>query len=146
MDAMELSRILKEVLASPTHVLALLAAIGAVSSAIVQFLKDALRLRRFWNRSWLLRHLKASTSSGQLQSDSDTPLPGISAQSLLEQIAQDPAKAVNDIIHALSALKPKFRYLSGSAAKTLFYALWIMPESWSHWFKKGLISPPPENV
>ncbi|MEM7535686.1 MAG: SDR family NAD(P)-dependent oxidoreductase [Chloroflexota bacterium] len=83
--------------------------------------------KQHWSRQWLDAYVDRSGS-------------------LLEQIAQDPAHAVKDIVHALSAMKPKFRYLSGSAAKTMFYALWIMPERWSHWFKKGMISPPPENA
>jgi NAD(P)-dependent dehydrogenase (short-subunit alcohol dehydrogenase family) len=62
----------------------------------------------------------------------------------LESIAQDPQCAVNDIYHALAAERPKHRYLSGTFAKTLFYALWVMPEHWSATAKKALISPAPE--
>jgi NAD(P)-dependent dehydrogenase (short-subunit alcohol dehydrogenase family) len=62
----------------------------------------------------------------------------------LESIAQDPKCAVNDIHHALAAEHPKLRYFSGTLAKTLFYALWIMPEHWSAAAKRALISPAPE--
>jgi hypothetical protein len=62
----------------------------------------------------------------------------------LESIAQDPQCAVDDIYHALAAEHPKLRYLSGTMAKTLFYALWVMPEHWSAIAKKALISPVPE--
>jgi NAD(P)-dependent dehydrogenase (short-subunit alcohol dehydrogenase family) len=61
----------------------------------------------------------------------------------LERIAQDPKRAVDDIFHALAAKRPKTRYLSGTLAKTLFYLLWIGPESLGHAFKKGSIQPPP---
>lgn len=63
----------------------------------------------------------------------------------LEMIAQDPAHTVSDISHALSAKHPQMRYLSGTTAKTLFYALWKMPEEWSFEIKKRLVFPPPEN-
>ncbi|MCP4501074.1 MAG: SDR family NAD(P)-dependent oxidoreductase [Deltaproteobacteria bacterium] len=61
----------------------------------------------------------------------------------LERIAQDPQHAIDDIVHALSSKHPRLRYLSGTLAKTLFYALWIGPESWSHAFKRASIQPPP---
>ena len=61
----------------------------------------------------------------------------------LERIAQDPKHTVEDIVHALTAKRPRLRYLSGFAAKTLFRALWLMPERWSHAIKLGLIQPPP---
>jgi NAD(P)-dependent dehydrogenase (short-subunit alcohol dehydrogenase family) len=61
----------------------------------------------------------------------------------LERIAQNPMRAVNDIFHALSAKRPRTRYLSGTLAKTLFYLLWVGPESFAHAFKKGSIQPPP---
>ena len=62
----------------------------------------------------------------------------------IESIAQDPRYAVDDIFHALVAKHPKMRYLSGTLAKTLFYALWKMPEHWSFVIKKGMINPPPQ--
>ena len=62
----------------------------------------------------------------------------------IESIAQDPRYAVDDIFHALVAKHPKMRYLSGTLAKTLFYALWKMPEHWSFVFKKSMINPPPQ--
>lgn len=61
----------------------------------------------------------------------------------LDKIAQNPAHAVRDITHALTARRPRLRYLSGTAAKTLFYALWIGPESLALRFKRSLIQPPP---
>ena len=61
----------------------------------------------------------------------------------LDKIAQDPAHAVRDITHAITACRPRLRYLSGTAAKTLFYALWIGPESWALRFKRLMIQPPP---
>lgn len=64
----------------------------------------------------------------------------------LERIAQDPQYAVNDIYHALVSKHPKMRYLSGTFAKTLFYALWKMPEHWSLAIKKGMINPPPRTI
>jgi short-subunit dehydrogenase len=61
----------------------------------------------------------------------------------LERIAEDPARAIRDIVHAVTARRPRLRYLSGTLAKTLFYALWIGPESWSLRFKRVMIQPPP---
>lgn len=61
----------------------------------------------------------------------------------LRSIAEDPAAAVNDIVHAVTAVHPKLRYLSGRLAKTLFYALWLMPESWSLRFKRLTVQPRP---
>lgn len=61
----------------------------------------------------------------------------------IERIAQDPKFAINDILHALTAKHPHMRYLSGTLAKTLFYALWKMPEKWSFVFKKSSVNPPP---
>lgn len=61
----------------------------------------------------------------------------------LDKIAQDPIHAVRDISHALTARQPRLRYLSGTAAKTLFYALWVGPESWALRFKRWMIQPPP---
>lgn len=61
----------------------------------------------------------------------------------LDKISQDPEHAIRDISHALAACRPRLRYLSGTAAKTLFYALWIGPESWALRFKRVMIQPPP---
>jgi hypothetical protein len=61
----------------------------------------------------------------------------------LDMIAQDPDIASSDIHHALTAARPKARYLSGRLAKTLFYALWVMPEHWAFVIKKGTVSPAP---
>jgi NAD(P)-dependent dehydrogenase (short-subunit alcohol dehydrogenase family) len=61
----------------------------------------------------------------------------------LDRIAQAPSHAIGDIVHALTARRPRLRYLSGTLAKTLFYALWVGPESWSLRFKQGMIRPPP---
>lgn len=64
----------------------------------------------------------------------------------LGRIAQDPIYAVRDIDHALSAVRPRLRYLSGTAAKTLFRTLWMAPERWSLAFKKALVQPRPTSV
>ena len=61
----------------------------------------------------------------------------------LDKIAQDPGHAIRDILHALTADQPRLRYLSGTLAKTLFYALWVGPESWALRFKRAMIQPPP---
>lgn len=61
----------------------------------------------------------------------------------LASMAQSPQDAIDDIFHALSAKTPKMRYLSGKLAKTLFLALWKMPERWSFLFKKGMVNPTP---
>jgi len=61
----------------------------------------------------------------------------------LDRIAQDPGHAIRDIRHALTARRPRIRYLSGTTAKTLFYLLWIGPESWAQRFKRAMIQPPP---
>ncbi len=61
----------------------------------------------------------------------------------LQRIAQDPRHAIDDIVHALGASRPDLRYLSGTLSKTLFLALWKMPERWSLAIKKGMIRPAP---
>lgn len=61
----------------------------------------------------------------------------------LEQVAQDPRHAIDDIVHAVTARQPEPRYLSGILAKTLFRALWTLPESWSTRFKRRLTRPRP---
>jgi hypothetical protein len=81
--------------------------------------------KKVWTREWLEKHVEQQSKG-------------------LARIAQDPSCAINDIFHALAAERPKARYLSGRLAKTLFYALWIMPERWSHAVKKLLINPKPE--
>jgi NAD(P)-dependent dehydrogenase (short-subunit alcohol dehydrogenase family) len=82
------------------------------------------RWQREWSKEWLEQHIEQGSEG-------------------LKQIAQDPELVVNDVMHALTARAPKFRYLSGFAAKTLFYSLWVMPESWSFAFKRGIVRPPP---
>lgn len=62
----------------------------------------------------------------------------------LASIAQDPIHAIRDVTHAISAKYPRMRYLSGTLAKTLFRALWKMPEEWSFVIKKGTVAPPPK--
>jgi len=61
----------------------------------------------------------------------------------LDRIAQDPVHAIRDVVHALTARRPRLRYLSGTAAKTVFRALWLAPEGWSLAFKRRLIHPRP---
>ena len=51
--------------------------------------------------------------------------------------------AVEDIYRALAAKRPRMRYLSGRLTKTLFRALWVMPERWSYAIKKVLVYPKP---
>jgi NAD(P)-dependent dehydrogenase (short-subunit alcohol dehydrogenase family) len=77
-----------------------------------------------WPQQWLDRYISLNTKQ-------------------LDRIAQDPAHAIKDILHAVAANRPRLRYLSGTTAKTLFYALWIGPESWSLKFKRAMIQPPP---
>lgn len=80
--------------------------------------------RQLWPEEWLDHYVELNTQQ-------------------LERIAEDPAQVVNDIVHALGAVRPRLRYLSGRLAKTLFYLLWLMPESWSFRFKRLTIQPPP---
>ncbi len=62
----------------------------------------------------------------------------------LANIAQDPIHAIRDVAHGVAAKYPRFRYLSGTLAKTLFRALWKMPEEWSFVIKRGTMSPLPK--
>jgi len=62
----------------------------------------------------------------------------------LEMMAQDPIHAIRNVAHAVSAKYPRMRYLSGTLAKTLFRALWKMPEYWSFVIKRSTISPLPK--
>jgi len=77
-----------------------------------------------WPRSWLEKYIDLNRRQ-------------------LKLIAQDPAHAIADVVHALTAARPRLRYLSGVLARTLFYALWVGPESWALRFKRGMIKPPP---
>ena len=77
-----------------------------------------------YSQAWLDDHIKVNTPN-------------------LESIAQDPIVTVKDICHAVHAKYPKHRYLSGSAANTIFWALWCMPESWAEVIKKSIINPKP---
>lgn len=79
---------------------------------------------RVWPRAWLDAFVAANGPN-------------------LARIAQDPVHAVNDIVHAVGAEVPKLRYLSGTLAKTLFRALWLMPEGWALRLKRGTINPKP---
>jgi dehydrogenase/reductase SDR family member 9 len=83
--------------------------------------------KQAWTREWLDEHITKNIEN-------------------LERIVQDPKHTINDIFHAVSAKRPKMRYLSGTLAKTLIYALWVMPEHWSFAFKKLLIQPPPNTT
>ncbi|MDH5171193.1 MAG: SDR family NAD(P)-dependent oxidoreductase [Gammaproteobacteria bacterium] len=80
--------------------------------------------KSMWPREWLEEYIELNTRQ-------------------LDKISQDPIHAVRDISHALTARRPRLRYLSGTAAKTLFYALWVGPESWALRFKRVMIQPPP---
>jgi len=77
-----------------------------------------------WTREWLEEYVKVNTER-------------------LKRMAQEPRHAIHDILHALNAIRPKLRYLSGTFAKTFFYALWKMPEHWSLNVKKGMLQPLP---
>ncbi len=81
--------------------------------------------KKVWTREWLERYVEQQSAG-------------------LTRIAQDPRCAVEDIHHALAAKRPKARYLSGRLAKTLFYALWLMPERWSHAIKRIMVYPRPD--
>ena len=80
--------------------------------------------REAWPEQWLDRYIAVNAPQ-------------------IKRIAQDPAHAINDIAHAVTAQRPRLRYLSGTLAKTLFYALWVGPESWALKFKAATIQPPP---
>lgn len=82
------------------------------------------RWKKEWSREWLDEHIKVNSAG-------------------LEQIAQEPSVVIKDLMHAVCATTPQFRYLSGTFAKTLFYALWVMPETWSFAFKKSIVNPKP---
>ena len=64
----------------------------------------------------------------------------------LARMAQEPINAIRDVTHGVAAKHPRLRYLSGTLAKTLFRALWKMPEDWSFSIKKGTITPQPRIV
>ncbi|MEJ2532310.1 MAG: SDR family NAD(P)-dependent oxidoreductase [Halioglobus sp.] len=80
--------------------------------------------RSAWTEEWLDSYISLNTRQ-------------------LDRIAQDPEHVIRDIVHALTAVRPRLRYLSGILARTLFYALWVGPESWSLRFKRAMIQPPP---
>ena len=80
--------------------------------------------KREYSQEWLDEYIKVNTPN-------------------LEYVAEDPIVAVKDICHAIYAKYPKRRYLSGSAANTIFWALWCMPESWAETIKKFIINPKP---
>lgn len=78
-----------------------------------------------WTREWLDEYVAVNSKN-------------------LVSIAQDPIHAIRDVTHGVTAKYPRFRYLSGRLAKTLFRALWKMPEHWSFAVKKGTITPLPK--
>ena len=61
----------------------------------------------------------------------------------VQDLAEDPVIVVRDIYDAVANVTPRIRYLSGAAAKTIYYFLWVCPESWTSAFTKSLISPKP---
>lgn len=85
------------------------------------------RWEQEWPEEWLDEHIKVNTVG-------------------LESIAQDPKIVIADMVHAVSAVSPQMRYLSGTLAKTLFWFLWVCPESWAFSIKKGTVNPPPRTV
>jgi hypothetical protein len=74
-----------------------------------------------WTRAWLDEYVSANGKN-------------------LASMAQDPEHAVRDVVHGVVARNPRMRYLSGTLAKTLFFALWKMPERWSFLAKKATIA------
>ena len=80
-----------------------------------------------WPEEWLDEHIKVNSVG-------------------IESIAQDPKIVISDMIHAVSAVSPQMRYLSGTFAKTLFWFLWVCPESWAFRIKKGTVNPPPRVI
>lgn len=78
-----------------------------------------------WTREWLDEYVAVNSKN-------------------LAGIAQDPIHAIRDVTHAVAAKYPRMRYLSGTLAKTLFRALWKMPEHWSFAVKKGTVTPLPK--
>jgi len=80
-----------------------------------------------WSKEWLEEHIKTNARG-------------------INSIAENPSVTVKDICHAVTGKYPKFRYLSGTAAKTLFYLLWILPEHLSFSIKKSIINPQPKVI
>jgi NAD(P)-dependent dehydrogenase (short-subunit alcohol dehydrogenase family) len=78
-----------------------------------------------WTREWLAEYVAINSKN-------------------LAGIAQDPIHAIRDVTHSVAAKHPRMRYLSGTLAKTLFRALWKMPEHWSFVVKKGTVTPLPK--
>lgn len=83
--------------------------------------------RTAWPQDWLDRYVPFNTEQ-------------------LHRIAQSPDHAIGDLVHALTAVRPHHRYLSGTLAKTLFYGLWSAPEGWAYRLKRTLIQPLPPGV
>ena len=81
--------------------------------------------KKTWTREWLDEYVQVNSKN-------------------LAIIAQDPAHAIRDVVHGVTAKQPRLRYLSGTLARTLFRALWKMPEHWSFRIKKVLTYPQPE--
>jgi short-subunit dehydrogenase len=80
-----------------------------------------------WDEEWLEEHITTGTWQ-------------------IAQIAQDPLIVAKDVVHAVSAHRPKTRYLSGLAAKTIFYWMWCLPESIVQPIKRKLINPKPNAI
>jgi hypothetical protein len=80
-----------------------------------------------WTKEWLTEYVKVNSKN-------------------LEIMAQDPIHAIRDVMHGVASKYPRMRYLSGMLAKTLFRALWKMPEYWSFAVKKSTITPRPKIV
>jgi len=78
-----------------------------------------------WTREWLDEYVSVNSKN-------------------LAGIAQDPIHAIRNVTHSVAAKHPRMRYLSGTLAKTLFRALWKMPEHWSFAVKKGTVTPLPK--
>ena len=80
-----------------------------------------------WTREWLDEYVQLNNKN-------------------LARMAQEPINAIRDVTHGVAAKHPRLRYLSGTLAKTLFRALWKMPEHWSFSVKKSTITPQPKIV
>ncbi|KAG5185711.1 putative 11-cis retinol dehydrogenase [Tribonema minus] len=66
-----------------------------------------------------------------------------SADATIARYAEPPQEAADHIVHAVSAVAPRMRYLAGRSARVVFWALWSMPESWCHWATNKLLGRMP---
>ncbi|CAM9764637.1 unnamed protein product [Heterosigma akashiwo] len=90
------------------------------------YVNDSKDWMQEWDRGWLDRFVEAN-------------------QKLNESVCEDPIIVAKDIKHAIGAVHPRSRYLSGTFAKTLIHKLWCLPEAQAYKLSKALmpIYPPP---